>query len=449
MIEKITLPELGENIETGVVVKILVAIGGVVEIDQGIIEIETDKAVVEVPSPFAGIVAGIHITEGDEIKVGEAIISIELEKIIKEEKEAGAIKEAGDVEETDSSLLASDSDVPSPGPKEIESHASGAKVEEEISPLKTTTPNREVAPAAPSVRRFAREVGIDLHEVIGSGPGGRISMEDVKSHLRTSSGNKSIASAPVRGEEVALPDFTTWGDIEKTRMSMVRKKTASHLSQVWQTVPQVTQFDQADMTGMERFRKTYGEKVRAAGGKLTVTAILMKIVASALKVFPAFNASVDMQHQEIIYKKYVHIGVAVDTERGLLVPVIRDVDRMDLIDIAVQLNDLAAKARSSKLGLAEMQGGNFTISNLGGIGGTAFTPIVNWPEVAILGVSRSFEQRCATCEQSSNGQQQNALMLPLSLSYDHRIIDGAEGARFLNWIKAAIEQPLLIVLGTS
>ncbi len=449
MIETVSLPELGENILTGVVVNILVALGEAVVIDQGVIEIETDKAVVEVPSPIAGIVSGIHVAEGDEVNVGEVIISVELAKAVEDEKESSETKEEMRVEPDDESPQVPDADASPPTPSSTDSHVSPARTKETLEPVKTATPNQEVAPAAPSVRRFAREVGIDINGVAGSGPGGRISMEDVKNHIRTSSDKSAGLASPGLKEGVALPDFTKWGDIEKIPMSMVRKKTAGHLSQAWQMVPQVTQFDQADMTGMEQFRKTYGEKVRGAGGKLTVTAIMVKIVASALKVFPDLNASVDMQRQEIIYKKYVHIGVAVDTDRGLLVPVIKNADKLDLIDIAIQLSDLATRARAGKLTLADMQGGNFTISNLGGIGGTAFTPIVNWPEVAILGVSRSFETQCHACGQSTNDQHKSGLMLPLSLSYDHRIIDGANGARFLSWIKEAIEQPLLIVLGSS
>ncbi len=222
---------------------------------------------------------------------------------------------------------------------------------------------------------------------------------------------------------------------------MVRRKTASHLGYAWSTIPQVTQFDQADITDLDNFRKEHTEKTQATGAKLTMTAILMKIIAGAMKVFPHFNASIDMERHEIIYKRYFHIGVAVDTKRGLLVPVIRDVDRMNLIDISVELNRLAQMARDKKLSLADMQGGNFTISNLGGIGGTAFTPIVNPPEVAILGVSRSQLQ-----PRYIKGQPEPRLMLPLSLSYDHRLIDGADGARFLKWICQAIAQPLLLAL---
>jgi len=240
---------------------------------------------------------------------------------------------------------------------------------------------------------------------------------------------------------VYLPDFSKWGEIEREPMSKVREKTATHLSGAWATVPHVTQFDKADITEMEKLRKQFAPKAEAEGGKLTMTAILLKICAAALRVFPQFNASVDMQNKEIVYKKYLNIGVAVDTDRGLLVPVIRDVDDKNIVDLSVELTQIAQKTRDRKLSLEEMQGGNFTISNLGGIGGTAFTPIVNAPEVAILGVSRSKYEPVY-----DNGKFEPRLMLPLSLSYDHRLIDGADGARFIRWVVEAIEQPFKIVL---
>ncbi|RMF85220.1 MAG: dihydrolipoyllysine-residue acetyltransferase, partial [Nitrospinota bacterium] len=228
---------------------------------------------------------------------------------------------------------------------------------------------------------------------------------------------------------------------ERKPMSAVRRKTAENLSHAWSSVPQVTQYDEADITELEQLRKRYAGRVEAAGGKLTMTALLLKVVASALKVFPQFNASVDMANQEIIYKKYYHIGVAVDTERGLLVPVIRDVDKKNLIELSLALNQIAERARQKKLSLEEMQGGTFTISNLGGLGGTHFSPIVHAPEVAILGVSRARMKPVFR-----NGQFEPRLLLPLSLSYDHRLIDGADGVRFLRWIVEALEQPFLLTL---
>ena len=238
-----------------------------------------------------------------------------------------------------------------------------------------------------------------------------------------------------------LPDFGQWGEIEREPMSNVRRITAERLSHAWSTIPHVTQFDKADITDVERWRKEFGARAEAAGGKLTPTAIIVKIAAAALKVFPQFNASIDAPGNEVIYKKYCHIGVAVDTDRGLLVPVIRDVDQKNIIELAVELGQIAEKARNRKITPEDMQGGCFTISNLGGIGGTGFTPIVNPPEVAILGVARgSYEPVFA------DGKFAPRLLLPLSLSYDHRLIDGADGARFLRWMAEALENPFLLVL---
>jgi pyruvate dehydrogenase E2 component (dihydrolipoamide acetyltransferase) len=296
------------------------------------------------------------------------------------------------------------------------------------------------APAAPSVRRMARELGVDINIVPGSGDGGRISVDDVKAHAKrllaggATSGSPGVAHEP-------LPDFSRWGDVERQEMRGVRRKTAEHLAAAWSTIPLVTQCDLADITNLEELRKKYGKQVEAAGGNLTVTAVAVKIIASALRVFPQFNASVDMNAGELILKKYVHIGIAVDTDRGLLVPVIRNADQKNIVQLAVELTQLSEKARSRKLTLEEMQGGCFSISNLGGIGGTYFTPLVNLPEVAILGISRASMQ-----PRFENGAFVPRFMLPLSLSYDHRVIDGADGIRFLRWVAEALEQPFLLAL---
>jgi pyruvate dehydrogenase E2 component (dihydrolipoamide acetyltransferase) len=238
-----------------------------------------------------------------------------------------------------------------------------------------------------------------------------------------------------------LPDFSKWGEIEIEEMSKIRRKTAENMARAWVEIPTVTHHDEADITTLEGLRRRHAPRVKEAGGTLTWTAILLKVLAGALKRFPKLNASVDMVQHRIIYKKYVHVGVAVDTERGLLVPVIRDADRKNITDISVELDDLATRARSRKLRPDEMQGGGFSISNLGGIGGTAFTPIVSWPEVAILGASRA-----ATQPRWTGDRFEPRLILPLSLSYDHRLVDGADAARFLRWIVEALEQPLLLAL---
>jgi pyruvate dehydrogenase E2 component (dihydrolipoamide acetyltransferase) len=249
----------------------------------------------------------------------------------------------------------------------------------------------------------------------------------------------AAAAAPVRG--VALPDFTKWGDVERQPMRAIRRKTAERMASAWSTVPHVTQGDKADITDLEQLRQKYAKRVEAAGGKLTITAIALKVIASALKVFPHFNTSIDLANEEVVFKKYIHIGVAVDTEAGLLVPVIRDVDRKNIVQLSTELQEIADKAKARKLSLEEMEGGSFTISNLGGIGGTYFTPIVNVPEVAILGMSRSVTEPVWR-----DGQFVPRLMMPLSLSYDHRIIDGADAIRFVRWVCEALEQPFVMSL---
>jgi pyruvate dehydrogenase E2 component (dihydrolipoamide acetyltransferase) len=303
-----------------------------------------------------------------------------------------------------------------------------------------------VAPASPAVRRLAREIGVNVDEVQGTGPGGRISQEDVKEHARRilssvpSTAGAAGAAAGARAAR-ALPDFQKWGEVDRQPLSNIRRVTADHLSYAWNAIPHVTQFDKADVTALEELRKKFKDQIAKAGGNLTVTAMLVRILATAVRKFPQFNASIDTERGELIVKKYVNVGVAVDTDRGLLVPVIRNADRKNISEISIEINQLAARARDKKLTLEEMSGGCISVSNLGGIGGTYFTPIVNWPEVAILGVSRTITE--PVWKETAFQPRQ---MLPLSLSYDHRVIDGADAMRFLRWVAEAIEQPFLLSL---
>ena len=294
-------------------------------------------------------------------------------------------------------------------------------------------------PATPNTRRFARELGVDITSVQGTGNGGRILSGDVvrtaRSLLEAAASGGGPAAAP------PLPDFSRWGEVEREPMSGIRRTTAVHLSTSWTTIPHVTQHDDADVTELEQLRKRFGPRVQEAGGKLTMTAIAVRVVAGALRVFPRFASSVDMASREVILKRYTHVGVAVDTDRGLLVPVIRDADRKNVTELSVEIGEVAARARAGKLTLEEMQGGCFTITNLGGLGGTSFTPIVNHPEVAILGMSRS-----RVTPVHRDGEFEPRLLLPLSLSYDHRVIDGADAVRFLRWIVEALENPFLLSL---
>ncbi|MGE5410040.1 MAG: 2-oxo acid dehydrogenase subunit E2 [Clostridiales bacterium] len=464
---EVKLPELGENILKADVLQVKVSPGDVVKKDQIILEIETDKATIEVPSEVSGTVKEVFVKAGQKASVGQVIFTVAQEE--EEEGDAAAQPkgktDASTLETIDKSIIEKmtsaelEEKVVKPEEVSEQKQAETAEKGKETSKEKLATPEKtklyreertqtdpsKIAPAAPTVRRFAREIGIDINEVPGSGPGGRISISDVKAYSReVSKKQKQALEAPRVGAGVPaeqLPDFSKWGEVEKRDMSNVRRKTAEHLSYAWATVPHVTQFGKADITELENLRKNYGKRAEAEGGKLTVTAILLKVVASALKTFPQFNSSVDMQNNAVLYKKFYNVGVAVDTDRGLLVPVIKNVDKKNIIELSIELNKMAEKARNKKLSLEEMQGGTFTITNLGGIGGTYFSPIVNSPEVAILGVSRSqFEPVYI------DGEFKPRLMLPLSLSYDHRIIDGADGARFLKWIIDAIEQPFLMAL---
>src|SRR5579859_1395274 len=442
------LPELGENISQGDLVRLMITPGAKVSEGQPVMELETDKAVVEVPSSVTGVVKEIKVKEGEKIKVGQVIFTLEggapaqparslnapVEHVSGQHGARlafqAAIRAEGKTEEQ-----ALPPDQPQPAAPAFSMPAQLGKV--------AGTEHRQPIPAAPHVRRLAREVGVDIYNVKGSGPGGRISEDDVKAFAKSLlSAAATAAQAPPRAGHFAqpqLPDFTKWGKTERVSMRGVRRKTAEHLSESWNTIPHVTQHDRADITELEHLRARFAPKAEEAGGKMTVTAIALKVCAAALKVFPQFNASIDIEKEEIVYKQYINIGVAADTDRGLLVPVIRDVDKQNIVELAVALSQLSKKARDKKLAPADMEGGTFTITNLGGIGGIGFTPIVNYPEVAILGLSRSRME-----PEWINGKFEPRLILPLSLSYDHRLIDGADAARFLRWIAEAFEQPFLL-----
>lgn len=429
----VRLPELGENVEGADVVRVLVAPGDRVAEGQGIVEVETEKASVEVPSDAAGVVTEVHVRAGDRIGSGAEILTLRGARRTSAASPPSAQPESGPP-----SGQAPPEDPRPPAPPPEPPTREEPRRGEPVAPMWAGSPSpaRRV-PAAPTVRRFAREVGVDITQVRGSGPGGRISIDDVKEHVkhRLIRADRSPVAAP------ELPDFSRWGEVELEPMTSVRRLTAEAMARAWQLVPQVTQHDLADITELEELRAHYRKRVEAAGAKLTLTAILVKVVAGALRVFPKLNASIDVDNQRVVLKRYVNIGVAVDTERGLLVPVIRNADRKSITTIARELDDLAARARSRKITPDEMQGASFTISNLGGIGGTAFSPIVNWPEVAILGVSRGRMQ-----PEWRDGQFVPRLMMPLSLSYDHRLVDGADAARFARWVAEALERPLLLAL---
>jgi pyruvate dehydrogenase E2 component (dihydrolipoamide acetyltransferase) len=438
------LPELGENIHQGDLVRLMISPGAQVSEGQPVMELETDKAVVEVPSSLTGIVKDVHVSQGEKIKVGQVIFTLEPGAT----SQSGSQKPSRAEEVHDHARAAFQAVIQSEGKTEEQAlppdQPQAAAVATFSMPLHLDraagVEHRGPVPAAPHVRRLARELGIDIHNVPGNGPGGRISENDVKLYAKsmiTAGAGTGPASTHVK--QPALPDFSKWGKIERVSMRGVRRKTAEHMWEAWSAIPHVTQQDKADITELEHLRTKFAPKAAEAGGKMTVTAIALKVCASALKIFPQFNASIDMEKEEIVYKQFINIGVAVDTDRGLLVPVIRDVDKKNIVELAAELTGLSKKARDKKLSPADMEGGTFTITNLGGIGGTGFSPIVNYPEVSILGLSRSSMEPVWM-----ENKFEPRMVLPLSLSYDHRLIDGADAARFLRWIAEAFEQPFLL-----
>ncbi len=445
------LPELGENISQGDLVRLMIAPGAKVSEGQPVMELETDKAVVEVPSSVSGVVKEVKVKEGEKIKVGQVIFTLEGGPALPTEATRARNAPVEHVSGQHGARLAFQAAIRAEGkteeqalPPDQPQQAGTAAFTMPVQLGKVAgTEHRQPIPAAPHVRRFAREVGVDIYDVKGRGPGGRISEDDVKAYAKgLLSAAATAAQAPPRAGHFAqpqLPDFAKWGKVERVSMRGVRRKTAEHLAESWNTIPHVTQHDRADITELEQLRAKFAPKAEEAGGKMTVTAIALKVCAAALKVFPQFNASIDIEKEEIVYKQYISIGVAADTDRGLLVPVIREVDKKNIVELAVELSQFSKKARDKKLTPSDMEGGTFTITNLGGIGGVGFTPIVNYPEVAILGLSRSRME-----PEWINGKFEPRLILPLSLSYDHRLIDGADAARFLRWIAEAFEQPFLL-----
>ena len=405
------LPHLGEGADSGTVVNLFVKEGDHVAKDQPILELENEKAVATIPSTAAGTVTKLFVKTGDKISVGQRILSLG------EANGAVAAPPATKVEATPRQE--------SPAPEPVEE----AEPEPEISPS-DAKPGVPTA-AAPSIRKLARDLGIDLTKVRGSARGGRIVLEDVRAYIQRL---QRLAAEPKAGATAAAPtakpapeqiDFSKWGPISKKPLSPLRQVIARRMQENWNAVPRVTQFDEADITALNELRKKYAPSYEKQGARLTVTSFVLKIVAELLKKHRLFNSSLDEVSQELILKEYYHIGVAVDTEAGLIVPVIRDVDKKNLVELSKELESLAKKARDRKVTSEELKGGTFTISNQGGIGGAHFTPIVNKPEVAILGLGRG-----ALKPAVRDGKVEPRLLIPIGLSYDHRVIDGGIAARF-------------------
>lgn len=431
--------DLGEGVEEGDIISVLVAEGDSVKVEQPIIEVETGKATVEIPSTLAGTISKMLVEEGGKIKPGQTICIIA--GYIPSQK--ASTPETAQPPADKAAKLESSSEIPTGAPAPDTVYHVFSKDDPRPAPAPLRVPESGMpVRAAPSVRKFAREIGILIHQVPPNSPGGRITIPDVKTYAK---GLLSGMSPPGAGIPVPpLPDFSKFGPIREESMSTIRKLTAQHMAMCWSTIPHVTQHDKVDITTLEDWRKAHGQKAEEAGGKLTLTAILVRQLAEVLKEFPNFNASILMDSKKIIYKDYIHIGIAVDTPKGLMVPVIRDADKMNILDLSVILTDIAVRAREGKINPSELQGGTFTITNLGGIGGGHFTPIVNHPEVAILGIGRGCIEAVY-----QDGEFAPRLMMPVSLSYDHRVIDGADGARFTVALKSALEYPLSLTEGSG
>ncbi|HEX4119152.1 MAG TPA: 2-oxo acid dehydrogenase subunit E2 [Verrucomicrobiae bacterium] len=414
------LPPLGEGVDSGSVVAILVKEGDQIAKGQGVIELETGKAVAPVPSSAAGKVTKLIVSVGDKISVGQPILSLE-----------GAAAPA-------TAPKAAAKPAARPASRPAASQPAAEEQTEEPMPEEEPDSNAPAPAASPTIRRIARELGIDLRRIHGSENGGRIVMDDVRAYIRRLQ-QLARQSRPAGGGPAKAPaeqiDFTKWGSVTKRPMTPLRKVIAMRLGESWNAIPRVTQFEEADITALDALRKKHAADYEKKGARLTLTAFALKIVADALKKHPVFNTSLDEVAGDVVYKEYYHIGLAVDTEQGLIVPVLRDVDKKDILTLSKELNDLAAKTRDRKVSMDQLQGATFTISNQGGIGGGHFTPIINRPETAILGIGRGSLKPVVR-----EGKIEARLMLPLALSYDHRVIDGGAAVRFILDVLAGFEK---------
>ncbi len=469
------LPSLGEDIQDADVLKILVSEGDTVTADQPIMEIEIEKATLDVPAEAAGTVSKIHVAEGDTIAVGQLIITIdagEASKPAPAEEESPPEPKAAPAEpaaEAEATAPAEEQPAAEPNAEPKSEEAAPERAPERVASdaparpdptepareaprpaasTETAPPGERAAFAAPSVRKFAREVGIDIDGVEGSGPGGRITEDDVKlaARNRPAPAPAPTATSPVTGvaaEFRELPDFTRWGPVSREKLSRLRRTVSRNMAQAWTEIPHVHLQHHADITAMEELRQQFKDRAKASGGNLTISVMMLKVVASALRAHPRVNSSYDLEAQELILKDYIHLGVAVDTERGLVVPKIEDVDEKNIIELSIELNGIAERARTNSLTVEELTGSTFTVTNLGSLGTGYFAPIINWPEVAVLGLGRAQQQAVWSAEKKAFEPR---LIMPMSLGHDHRVLDGADGARFMTWIVEAIKNPMLMAL---
>ena len=445
------LPDLGEGVHEGQIVNVLIKEGDRIEEYQPMMEVETDKAAVEIPAPKSGIVAKLMVKAGQQVKVGQVMVVIDEA----EGKTATPEKAAARAAEPAKAAKPAEAPVAARAPQAAggastaprAGGAAGAAVAEAPPPRRGDGP----VPAAPVVRKLAREMGVDLNAVNGTGPGGRVLREDVERHAI--GGGRGAAGAAPRGDGAAgaaggrfelpgeaLPDFAQYGPVRREALSQIRKTIARQMTRAWLNVPRVTHGDEADITELERNRKHYNEGLREGQAKLSITAIAMKAVAHALRSCPQLNCSFDSAAEEVVWKDYIHVGVAVDTPRGLVVPVVRDVDRKSLPQIAAELNSIAERTRNGKFDIADLRGASFTVTNVGALGGTFSTPMVNFPETGILALAKS-----ALMPRVVNGQIVARLIMPMSLSFDHRMVDGADSARFCREVIGSLENPLRLI----
>jgi pyruvate dehydrogenase E2 component (dihydrolipoamide acetyltransferase) len=433
MAREFRLPDLGEGIREGEIISVVVSVGDQVEEGQTILEVETDKATVEIPSPFTSTVAAIKCRPGDVVYVGDVLMTFS----------DGEVAEAGRPREKRK-----------PGEEEATKEDLDKAAEER----KKRASKREEkrlegpVPASPATRRLARELGVDLRQVPPSGPEGLVTAEDVRALAEKGTKLAEVtpekvlaerpAARPLEFEVPPLPDFGKWGPVERTPVRSIRRSTAKQMALAWSQIPHVSNYETADVTKLEEFRRRHKEEIEAQGGKLSLTVFALKAASIGLKQLPRFNATLDTEAGEIVFKHYYHIGVAVNTPEGLVVPVIRDVDRKSLTDLSIELDDLVRRTRERKVSLEEMKGGTFTITNVGPMGGGHFAPIINYPEVAILGLGQAKMQPVALAKEGGKGYEVvPRLVLPISLTIDHRILDGAEALQFVSVIIAVLEDP--------
>lgn len=423
MTRSFKLPDLGEGVHEGEVLAVRVSVGQKVAEGDIILEVETDKAAVEIPSPFTGAVAEIRVQSGDIVKVGDVLIVFDGEEARQPIDRVKADRQADRAEAR-----------PAPGQTPV--------------------------PASPATRRLARQLGVDLHQVTPSGHGGVVTAEDVRAFAQKSREAPAPAEVKVESRQEppapegqapedaaavraapALPDFSAWGPVERVPLRSIRRATAKQMATAWARIPHVNSQDTADLTRLEEFRRQHRAAIEAAGGRLTYTVFVIKAVAAALKAFPRFNAALDWNAQEMILKYYYHIGVAVDTEQGLIVPVIRDVDRKSIKEISIEIHECVQRTRARTISREELRGGTFTITNAGAMGGGYFTPIINYPEVAILGMGQARMQPAVITERDNVHRVLPRLIMPMVLCIDHRVLDGADAIRFLGMVIAALEDP--------